>query len=216
MDNNINANNTDSIEQSATRRLETANSLELAMPQLIPQDKLSLGYVNGWKLEAEKALRLGRHITQYEMDSRSAVLFHWAKSSVSGVWFIALDGKSVDYLYAYQSIKLEGIHRASEALAYLFTDDVRGVTKEVFFDRLLPNQKFVVTDSIYTPDGHRWFKTEYAYAFRKGYKVYAIDLTAKKYQHVRQIDKEEFVKLQPLYWGLDDAHQKYRFAIEQT
>lgn len=208
----------DHIVKAASRRLETA------MPQLIPQDKLDMDYVNGWKQDAEKALRLGRHLTPHPMQSRPTTLYHWAKSSVSGVWFIAEDGKSVDYLYAYQSIRLEGVHRASEALAYVFNADadmgssgIRGVTKEIFFDYLLTDQKFVVTDSIYTPDGKRWFQAEYSHAFaaHAKYKVYAIDLGAARGSRIRPVTWDEFRQLQPLYWGQDTAHQKYRFAIEQ-
>jgi hypothetical protein len=189
---------------------------ELAMPQLIPQDQLSMQYVNKWKADAEKALRLARNITLHKLEPeyQESTLYHWAKSSTSGVWFISLDGKSVDYLYAYQSIRLDnsGQHKAAEALAYLFNPSVRGVTKGVFFNHLLPSQKFVVTDFMYTPDGHRWFEAEYVHAFGLGYKVYAIDMTGKT--KLEQITEEQFWALQTQYWGLDAKHQKYRFAIK--
>ncbi len=193
--------------------------LETASPQLIPQNDLTMGYVNKWKAEAENSLRVGSNVTRHKLDPEDvddyiSNLYHWAKSSVSGVWFISRDGISIDYLYAYQSIRLDksGKHKAAEALAYLFNPSVRGVTRGVFFNHLLPDLKFVVTDFMYTPDGHRWFESEYNEAFRRGYKVYAIDLTGKP--KVEQITHEQFFELQPLYWGKDKLHQKYRFAIE--
>ncbi len=196
--------------------------LETASPQLIPQNDLTMGYVNKWKSEAEKALRIGRNITQHKMKEARYVLHRWAKSSASGVWFITLDGKSVDFIYAYQSIRLDksGKHKAAEALAFNFTKNkepldpgrIVGVMRGIFFDHLLPDLKFVVTDFMYTPDGLDWFGAEYETAFGRGYKVYAIDLTGKP--KVEQISQEQFFELQPLYWGKDKLHQKYRFAIE--
>jgi len=131
-----------------------------------------MSYVNKWRADAEKALRLGRNITQHKMMESRHTLHHWAKSSTSGVWFISLDGKSVDFLYAYQSIKLDRSgkqHKAAEAMAFNFTKDkeagnpgrIVGVMRGVFFDHLLPNLKFVVTDFMYTPDGRDWFDAEY-------------------------------------------------------
>ena len=187
------------------------SSMLTAMPQLIPQSLLNLAYVNKWKVYAEKYLAKGT-ISPVEMPGTKYPLYHIKKSAVSGVWVISLDGKTVDYIYAYSSFRLKGKHKASEALAYLFNPQVRGVTKEVFFDFLLPELTFVVTDSVYTPDGHKWFQAEYNWAFARGFNVYALDLT-KKVELV-QIDKEAFYKLQPLYWGKDKIHQKYRFAIE--
>jgi len=185
---------------------------ELAFPQLIPQDKLNIEYVNKWRNDAEKALRIGRHVSIHDIKNRDFKVYHWRKSSVSGVWFVAIDGKTVDFLYAYQSLRLNEVHRASEALAYSFNpEQVAGVIGKVFFDHLLPNLKFVVTDSLYTPDGHRWFLAEYNEAFGRGYKVYAIDLAKNT---IVRIDKKKWSDLQPLYWGKDEAHQKYRFAIE--
>jgi hypothetical protein len=187
---------------------------ELAMPQLIPQDQLSMQYVNTWKADAEKALRLGRGLTEHPLRNRTYPVYHWAKSASSGVWFISLDRKSVDYLYAYQSIRLDnsGQHKAAEALAYLFNPDMRGVTEKIFFDHLLPGQTFVVTDFMYTPDGRRWFEAQYNDSFGRGYNVYAIDMTGKT--KLEQITEEQFRELQTQYWGLDAKHQKYRFAIQ--
>lgn len=192
----------------------TQKRIEVVTPQLIPQDQLDMAYVNKWKALAEKSLRIKRNVSTHNLRYRDYPLYHWKKSSVSGVWFIAIDGKTVDYLYAYESLRLEGIHKASEALAYLFNEDVSGVTERVFFEHLLPDLKFVVTDSIYTPLGHRWFRAEYNDAFGRGYNVYAIDLGLGKGQKIRRINKSEFDELQSLYWGKDTQHQKYRFAIE--
>lgn len=192
----------------------TIKKLETAMPQLIPQDQLNMKYVMEWKASTEKALRIGRGVTKHTLEDRTFPVYHWAKSSVSGVWFISLDGENVDYLYSYQSLLLGGNHKASEALAYLFNTDVRGVTRAVFFNHLLPQQKFVVTDFIYTPDGHRWFQAEYNDAFGRGYKVYAIKLLANKHPTVELITEEQFRELKGEYWGKSKAHQKYRFAIE--
>ena len=69
---------------------------ELAMPQLIPQDQLSMTYVNKWKDAIEKVLSTGRNITQHPTKGLNP-LYQWKKSSVSGAWFIARNGAAVDY-----------------------------------------------------------------------------------------------------------------------
>lgn len=181
-----------------------------AMPQLIPQDELNDEYVWEWKKTAELALKRKHHVSQHAMQTGD-ILHHYEKSKTTGVFFIANDGTHVDYLYAYKSINIEGKPSAAEALAYRFSDDIAGVTKEVFFDFLLPCCKFVVTDSVYTPDGQRWFKAQYNWAFGRRMKVFGLDTKEKTFFPV---DRETFLFLQHSYWGLDDAHQHYRFAIE--
>lgn len=190
---------------------------EVALTQIIPQDDLNFDYVNRWKNEAEIALKTNRNITQItRYKSPGANLFHWKKSSVSGVWFFSRDNISIKYLYAYQGLQLNGIPKAAEALPYIFYNDslehdqVRGVTRTVFFDHILPDQKFVVTDSIYTQDNKRWFDTMYDNAFIWGHKIYAIELPTSV---ISEISPEEFYTLNSLYWGQDTEHQKYRFAI---
>jgi hypothetical protein len=181
-----------------------------AMPQLIPQDDLNDDFVWEWKKTAELALKRRYRLTQQAMQTGD-ILYHHEKSKTTGVFFLAADGVHVDYLYAYKSINIQGKPTAAEALAYRFSDDVVGVTKEVFFDFLLPYCKFVVTDSVYTPDGHRWFKAQYNWAFGRGMKVFGLDMKEKTFF---PINKETFLFFQHSYWGLDNAHQHYRFAIE--
>lgn len=188
-----------------------------AMPQLIPQGELNMAYVNKWRKLATDAKKRGSvkaHLLSPSDELNPTVLYHYKKSGSSGVWFFWDNvNQVVTYLYAYTSISLAQKPRACEALAYLFDTSVRGFTKEVFFDYLLPDQKFVVTDSQYTPDGKRWFEAEYAFAFRSKLKVYALDLTKKEIE-LTLIDSKTFRELQELYWGEDDLHQQYRFAIE--
>ena len=189
-----------------------AQNVEVAMPQLIDQDDLSMDYVNKWKRETEGALKRNNHISSHKLENRNFPLLHWERSANTGVWFVSVDGKSLDYLYAYKSISLGKKPRAAEALAYVFTPNGRGLMPKVFYNHLLPYSKFVVTDYMYTPKVHDWFEAEYNEAFGRGYKVYAIDLTNKF--SMKEITKEEFDELQPLYWGQTTKQQKYRFAIE--
>jgi len=186
--------------------------LTLAMPQLIPQSKLNPDYVEGWRKYAASALK-NANLTPIKMQTMPYLLYHKRKSNTAGVWFISQDGITIDYLYAYQSVQIKGQPKASEALAFRFAKRfVRGVTKEIFFDHMLPDLRFIVTDSMYTPDGLGWFEAEYIYAYHVGHKVYAIDMRDQASLH--QITEKEFDGLQPLYWGMDDLHQQYRFAIE--
>ena len=43
---------------------------ELAFPQLMPQNKLNIEYVNKWRNDAEKALRIGRHVSIHDIKNR--------------------------------------------------------------------------------------------------------------------------------------------------
>ena len=199
------------IEISANRRLE------LAIPQIIPQDDLGMDYVNKWKKFALSGLECGKlepvHMPARPFDSNK--LYHYLKSGSSGVWFLVNRKREIAFLYSYQSVDISREPQAAEALAYLFDEHTRGYIRDVFFDHLLPYSKFVITDFIFTPQCHRWFQAEYNHAFSTGRLVYAIEILDKRTQSVRQIDRDEFDRLKPLYWGLDTAHQKYRFAIEQ-
>ena len=186
-----------------------------SMPQMIPQSGLNQAYVDNWRRYAERALRGWKKdnvLSPVVRKSTKFTLYHKKKSNTSGVWFLSEDAKKIDFLYAYSSAPIFGKPHSVEALAYRFSEYTRGQIRDVFFDYLLPNSGFVVTDSQYTDDGHRWFQAEYVHAFNNGYKVYAIDLGVD--MHARLINVDEFWALQDKYWGQDDEHQKYRFAIE--
>jgi hypothetical protein len=181
-----------------------------AMPQLIPQGELDRSFVEKKRIEAVQALKRGHRIST-SLLFMGATLYHYQKTNTTGTFFTADPDGSINFLYAYKSIPLEGKPRAAEALAYRFNNRGKGIIGEVFAKHLLPHCKFVVTDYAYTPLGQDWFDTQYDHAFARGLKVYAIDLKAET---IKQVDAQTFLELQPLYWGLDDAHQKYRFAIE--
>lgn len=193
--------------------IKEVGSLETAMPMLIPQDQLNMKYVETWRKRAEYALRRNS-VTKVKLTTHPIPLYLYKRSTNSGVWFASTDGQSVDYLYAYQQLKVSNHPRAAEALAYLFNPDVRGLTREVFFDFLLPDRKFVVTDSMYTEDGKRWFEAQYMLALShpEAYTVYAVDLKSNSLKSI--FSKEEFHQLQPKFWGRSVTHQKLRFAIE--
>lgn len=89
-------------------------------PQTIEQEDLTPDYVNKKKVEAETALRKGKAGTRISTID-GYPLYHYRLGRISGIWFISQDGKTVDYLYAYQGVNLKSPvgQKASEALAYL-------------------------------------------------------------------------------------------------
>ena len=182
-----------------------------AMPQLIPQSELTIKYIDYWKQEALSAYR-NKSLTPIALKERDLAFYHYKKSALNGVLFVmSLDNTEIAYLYAYEKCTVAGKPKAAEALAYTFKMEARGLMKEVFFDHLLPYVGFIVTDSMYTPDGKKWFEAEYATAFDRKHKVYSIDLSTNA---VSEVDRADFHKVVPLYWGTEEEFQKYRFAIE--
>lgn len=189
---------------------KTYPSLLKAHPQLIHQDQLQRSYVEEWKKFAETQLKLGTLRILRTKDKWS--LYHVTKKG-RGAFFVSEDRKTVDYLYGYRTLKLKGKNQAYEALAYKFNPMVGGIAKEIFFNFMLPELKFIVTDSIYTPKGHDVFQNQYAYAFQhpNKYNVYSIDT---KSGGVDRVLKEDFYSLTPEKWGEEDPFANYRFAIE--
>ena len=184
-----------------------------AMPQLIQQDQLSMAYVNGGTTKALNAYRY-KHLTKIALKDSSLAFYHYKQSSLTGVFFaMSKDLTDVAYLYSYTRCVIGGKPKAAEALAYRFLPEAYGLMKEAFFSHLLPIVGFVVTDYMYTPDGHKWFMAEYRVAFSRGYNVYAVDLTSN---NVTQVTEAQFDALQTLYWGDSDKFQNLRFAIEYT
>ena len=175
------------------------------------QHELSMTLVEEWKRTAANALS-HKELVKIPLTDSSLDFYHYEKSSMTGVFFAAHDGK-IAYLYSYTKCKVAENVKAAEALAYVFDPEARGIMKQVFFDHLLPHLKFVVTDYLYTPQGKAWFEAEYNTAFARGHTVYAIDL--QKGITVK-VDKAAFKTLQPLYWGTEDSFRRYRFAIEKV
>lgn len=134
----------------------------MSMPQIIPQSELSMTYVESLRKEAMSAWKRRSQTTkvsQHRLTDSHFELFLFRKSAKSGIYFVIHENK-VGFLYAYQAATLPNpdgsspkFASAAEALAFSFDENVVGVIKNIFFDFLLPAQKFVVTDSIYTPTG---------------------------------------------------------------
>lgn len=184
-----------------------------AMPQLIPQTELNMQYVEKWK---RKALSAYKHkaLTPRRLRSTNLPLYH-AKIGAGGVYFV-MNKDELVYMYAYTmtTIPVHGAPNkvAAEALAYVFDDEGSGLMKEVFFDHLLHDLRFVVTDYIYTPKGRTWFVAQYRTAFLEGHRIYVTGLTDDF--ELMEADRDVFVALSRAYWGSADDFQKYRFAIE--
>jgi hypothetical protein len=179
------------------------------MPVVISQDELDLAHIQKWVNFIHSKLKANAY-TSCKMKTVDRRLYHVKKSETSGCYFLTKDLYTIDYLYAYTSVSVQGEPKAAEALAYLMEKTLRGVTREVLFDHLLPRCKFVVTDSLYTPDGERWFHAAYTLAFAKKYKVYALDLKRNLFL---KVNRQEFDFLLPSFWGRSSSFQTYRFAI---
>lgn len=192
-------------------RTKTYPSLLEAMPQLMETDQLKRAYVAKWRKFAKERLKFGT-VSIHKIKGQPYRLYSATRQG-RGVFFISQDGKTIDYLYGYQVVSVKGKASAYEALAYRFNPDVKTVSLRVFFDHLLPELKFVVTDSLYTPEGYDWFRKQYSYAFDHPakYQVYAID-TATNFS--LKINQEEFQLLTSSLWGHSEPFAKYRYAIE--
>ena len=137
-------------------------------------------------------------------------IFLFKRNVSSGVFFISNDHHTIDYLYAYESVVVQKHRRAVEALLYNFHPTTKGASNEVFFEWMLPEFKFIVTDSVYTPSGKKWFEHQYSQAFSRGLKVWLINVNDNT---SRQIDKEFFDVYGDLYWGSEESFKNNRFAI---
>ena len=197
-----------------------------ALPQLIPVLHGSDQFVRKWKRACENILRNGMNSSRVtELDipgvSKTALgkVYHWEKKTGNeeGMYFASENGKSVDFLYYYCKVRILHLEKkaVAEALAFRFNENAlytRGLLPILFFDFLLPRVKFVVTDSVYSMDGQRWFYPQYRQAFANPgkYTVYALDTSTLS---VAEVTNDQFQALQSRYWGSTEEFQRYRFAI---
>jgi len=182
----------------------------LAMPQLIPQNELNQSFVRKWRSLAEKALIQKPNMPWFQMLDSEDHIFLFKRNASSGVFFVSNDHKKVEYIHVYENVTVKGHRKAAEALLYNFGATTKKLSDEIFFEWMLPEFKFIVTDGTYTPSGQSWFVHQYAQAFARGLKVWLIDL-AKDIS--KQIDKEYFDTYQFVHWGSEENFQKIRFAI---
>lgn len=187
-----------------------------AMPQLFPQRELNVATLKRLRKEVESKLAFRNTSSKIFEPTTSPLPYPvlWYKqSSERGVFFISRSMKTVDLLYAYQTVTVQSRKHVAEAFMANFESATAGLMLPVFFEVVLPIFKFVVTDFVYSTKGHQQFELFYNMAFMRGYDIYAIDLEKNQ---VTPVNKVQFNELQSEYWGTEKHFQKKRFAIHKT
>jgi hypothetical protein len=126
------------------------------------------------------------------------------------------DTKLVSFVYYYRSLNAPGFpsNLAAESLAFTFSKGFgnRGVLVNIFFDHLLQERKFVLTDAEYTSDGERYWNIQYARAISspEQYGVVSVDTELGTWSI---LDRPTLKLLKDKYWGDSDTFKRWRFGV---
>lgn len=91
---------------------------------------------------------------------------------------------------------------------------IEGVAAKMFFEVLLKRHETIITDSIQTFDGKRFWERNIGKAFVKGLNVYYYDFQTKELAKIENaIHWETFKKTHKDIWGKTDRHKMKKMVI---
>jgi hypothetical protein len=91
---------------------------------------------------------------------------------------------------------------------------IEGVAAKMFFEILLKRHHTILTDSIQTFDGKRFWERCIGKAFNKGLNVYYFDFLTKELEKIDNLHEwEMFKKKNKDIWGKTDRHKMKRMLI---
>lgn len=234
MDNNINTGN---IEVSATRRLETANSLELAMPTVMVDEYVPEVCETLESRQKHLAL-LAPHsrIMKPDAGMQSWVELRVATDSGNRRWFYAVDltTKDIVYLMHLNPLKMKfdnysgtpSVPKSMKRMA-MYQGSVWRADGSVplignnlpsnLFWRLFKGNQNWFSDSLQSRGGKIFWERRIQEALERGHDVYAVHFSETNSIQVDQLVKIEQGVLINHYWTYetkkDDSGMYWRFAI---
>ena len=128
------------------------------------------------------------------------------------------DSKYVAYLMKYEVNFHKFLQRQCASQVLVWRAPVRreaiDLARYIFWSHLLPSYKTIITDSVQTPDGERFWGNRLTEAFANGIYVYYVSFIPNR--EVIQIHNEnEFLKIRTDkdIWGDESKHQGRRIII---
>jgi hypothetical protein len=92
-----------------------------------------------------------------------------------------------------------------------------GIAKHLFFNYLLTNYKTVITDSMQTPDGQRFWDNRVVEALQQKLYVYYVNLLpVREITQIRDFLEYRQLKLNKQIWGDEQKHQARRIIVTTT
>lgn len=186
-------------------------------PMLVSPDEFGLDNAMGnfkvWKKIKDKT----RHIFEENDDYSLFQVGTWYNGYV-----IMLDKKVHKIVYLIQTIK-ESIPHFGSAVCQikLWRDDssllVQGVTKKMFFDVLLNNNGVIVSDSVQTNDGMKFWIRRLADAINLHKKVYLVNTKTKELHEYNPKERYDtwINGLKNKAWGSGSNFSDWRFVISK-
>lgn len=118
-------------------------------------------------------------------------------------------------VYYVQFVKKKILGRPATRQIKLWRDPtassmVQGITKQVFFQHLLPIQGALVSDGQQTVRGKEFWLQRIDESLAVGYNVYVVDLNTRKYQKMESRRQLQKIKDDNSMWGL---HGKYQARV---
>lgn len=90
----------------------------------------------------------------------------------------------------------------------------KGLARHVFTDYLLQNYKTVITDSVQTPDGQRFWDERIAESLNEGMYVYYVNLLpTREIVNIESVEQYKKIKNSKEIWGDETKHQARRIII---
>jgi hypothetical protein len=185
------------------------------MPQIISPIYASDSFVAQKRLEAHRVYNGLRPYKTLTLNSGRKV-FWSSTSKTTGLYFTVSPKGSISSLHFYQSLRVPGQPSgfAAEALAFKFESGIHssGINLDLFYSHLIHNQRIVLTDAEYTPDGRSYWDVQYALAASKP-QEFGILVVDCSINHWWLVSPSVFESTHESYWGDSDKFKRYRFGI---
>ena len=189
---------------------------DLHATKLIPDIASNDGFVSYVKNLLSK--KIFRQSLKEDGKFQGAKFYNFGDSSI-GYYALVDDAGELVYFVRYKAVKANNLKFGRQVLVWREKTNASsaGFAEFVFFSKLLPRFKALITDTQQTNNGRQFWQHVLRQSFGKeSCRVYFLDRRSSPNTLTELLSYEEVIKYEPKIWGSDEGHLRTHAVISTT
>ena len=135
-----------------------------------------------------------------------------------GYYVLTNEEHEVVYFVRYRKVRANGLAFGRQVLVWRDKNELgsEGFASEVFFNKLLPTFKALISDTQQSPNGRQFWGFSLLHAFKTGKYVYCLDRRSSPNQLTWIQGDADLKSMSPVIWGTDEGHLRTHVVISSV
>lgn len=148
---------------------------------------------------------------------RGLDVYHLGDQGI-GYYVLTNEDHEVVYFVRYRKVRANGLSFGRQVLVWRDREALlsAGFASEVFFHKLLPTFKALISDTQQSPKGKQFWDFALLHAFQSKLHVYCLDRRSSPNTLTAISGDADLKKLSPIIWGTDEGHLRTHVVISSV